>query len=236
MTTRACVARRAVVAVLLLAAGLSGARAASTAAGCRRQCSAGRRACLAVARHAGAGDCTGTAKACRRTAHARVRAARKSCAQLRRDCRACCKAGGSGPRCPVGKSVPFDPPPPQNLVELGVPRLADGTFFLIAVPDAQLAIDPTLRTPVTVLGDCTNWITTCVDQATRSLDDCARSAPPCGTDHPAGEPTCCPAACFEQYQTRRRSGDQPLAAFGAVYFDDASCFPGVRALLDGGAP
>jgi hypothetical protein len=114
-----------------------------------------------------------------------------------------------------------------------LPRLPDGQFLVLAVPGAQLTIDPTLRDPVTALGACTAWITACVDPS-RSLDDCARSAPPCATDRPWEEATaCCPAACFEGYQRARQGGTEPLAAYEQVYFKDASCFPGLRALLAG---
>jgi hypothetical protein len=90
---------------------------------------------------------------------------------------------------------------------------------------------------VTALGACTRWITLCVDPASRSLDDCARSAPACATDRPWEEAAaCCPAACFATYEAARLGGAEPLAAFSQVYFTDASCFPGVRALLDGAAP
>jgi hypothetical protein len=105
---------------------------------------------------------------------------------------------------------------------------------VLAVPNASLAIDPTLRTPATALGACTGWIAVCFDPTARSLDDCARSVPPCGTDRPWEEPACCPAACFDGYQAARRSGTDPIAAFSDVYFRDASCFPGLRPLLEGG--
>src|SRR5262249_17829160 len=129
--------------------------------------------------------------------------------------------------------VKFQPPPPQDLSALGLPELPDGSLFLIGVPNATLAVDPALRTPVTALGACTRWITNCFDPVFRSLDDCARSAPRCATDQPQDEPACCPGMCFEAYRAARRVGTEPLAAFSDVYFRDASCFPGVRELLEG---
>ena len=140
---------------------------------------------------------------------------------------------GSG----IGRQVTFAPPPVQDLAALGVPRLPDGRFFVFGAGDASLTVDPTLRNPVTALGACTRWITTCVDPTARSLDDCARSAPACTTDQPWEEDApCCPAACFAAYEAARLAGTAPLPAFSQVYFTDASCFPGVRALLDGTAP
>ena len=136
----------------------------------------------------------------------------------------------------IGRVVTFAPPPVQDLAALGAPQLPDGRFFVFGTPDASLTIDRTLSGPVTALGACTRWITTCVDPLSRSLDDCARSAPACTTDRPWEEPPCCPAACFAAYEAARLAGVAPLAAFSQVYFTDASCFPGVRALLDGTSP
>jgi hypothetical protein len=137
----------------------------------------------------------------------------------------------------VGRVVTFVPPPVQDLVALGAPQLPDGRFFIFGTPEASLTIDPTLKGPVTALGTCTRWITTCVDPASRSLDDCARSAPACATNRPWEEfAPCCPAACFAAYEVARLGGTAPLDAFRQVYFTDASCFPGVRALLDGAVP
>jgi hypothetical protein len=225
--------------VLLIACSASG-EAATSRRQCLRACPAEQRSCLDLARaRAGAlrAACTGdraARAACRRGAHATLRTAAAGCRRLRKDCRACCRAGGQGPVCPVGRPVAFEPPPPQDLNALGLPRQEDGHLFVLAIPNASLAIDPTLRTPVTALGACTGWITSCVAPAARSLDDCARSAPPCTTDRPWEESTCCPPACFDAYQTQRRAGAEPLAAFSTVYFRDASCFPGLRALLEGG--
>jgi hypothetical protein len=134
----------------------------------------------------------------------------------------------------IGQVVTFEPPPVQDLAAIGAPQLPDGRFFVFGTPDASLTIDATLAGPVTALGACTRWITACVDPASRSLDDCARSAPACATDRPWEEPACCPVACFAAYEAARLAGTAPLAAFSQVYFTDASCFPGVRALLDGG--
>lgn len=231
--------RTAFALLLLITATAMPAAAGPSRRQCLRTCKTEQRSCLGLAGsrvRALRATCTGARPAraaCRHQARGVLHTASAACRRLRKDCRACCRAGGQGPRCPVGRPVSFEPPPAQDLGALGVPRLPDGRFFVIAIPGASLAIDPTLRTPVTALGACTRWITACVDPAARSLDDCTRSAPPCATDRPWEEPACCPAACFDAYQAARRGGAEPLAAFSAVYFRDASCFPGVRALLDG---
>jgi len=234
MRSRARLARAVILLIAATAMPADGARRQ-----CLRTCPTELRSCMNLARartRTLRSACTGSRPAratCRRAARGALHGATAGCRQLRKDCRACCRAGGHGPRCPVGRPVAFEPPPAQDLGALGVPRLPDGRFFASAIPGASLAIDPTLRTPVTALGACTRWIAACVDPAARSLDDCARSAPPCATDRPWEEPACCPAACFDAYQAARRGGAEPLATFSSVYFRDASCFPGVRALLDG---
>ncbi len=224
--------------VVLVIASTAGAD--PTLRTCVRACKSEARSCLAVARgHAQTvrGTCTpADRRTCRRNAHRVLGAARKACTRLRSDCRACCRAGGSGPKCPVGTTLPFEPPPPQDPTTLDLPALPNGHLLVLAIPGAQLELDPTLRTPVTALGACTRWIASCVD-ATRRLDDCARSAPPCATDEPWNEATpCCPATCFDAYQTARRAGAEPIAAARQTYFADASCFPGVAAARGRGAP
>ena len=216
------------------------AAAAPSRRQCLRSCKSEQESCLDVERarvRPLQAACTGNRAArarCLRGPKAVRRIMGAACRQLRKDCRACCRAGGAGPACPVGRPVAFDAPAPQDLSALGLPRQEDGRLFVLAIPNASLAIDPTLRTPVTALGACADWVTGCVDPAARSLDDCARSATPCTTDRPWEEPACCPPACFDAYQARRRAGTEPLAAFSDVYFRDASCFPGLRALLEGG--
>ena len=221
---------------LLIACTVVSAAGDASRRPCLRACKVEQRSCLGVARTTSAAlraACTGagTARAgCLRGTRIARRTVRAGCARLRKDCRACCRAGGRGPTCPVGRAVPFDAPPEQNVTAIGLPKLPGGHFLAIAIPGAQLEIDPTLRTPVTALGRCTRWIAACVDGATRTLDDCARSVPPCATERPWEEVSaCCPAACFAAYQAARRAGAEPLAAARATYFADASCFPGVAA-------
>ena len=232
---------RPVLWMMVLVACTAGAvAAAGSRRPCLRSCGSEQRACRGLARtHAGAlrAACTGAGgsrASCRRAARTIVRRATTGCRRLRKDCRACCRAGGAGPVCPIGHPVAFDPPPPPDLAAARLPRLPDGQFVVLVIPGAQLLLDPTRRDPVTALGACTGWITSCVEPAGRSLDDCARSAPPCATDRPWEEAVaCCPAACFEAYQQGRRAGTDALAAFAQVYFQEARCFPGVQALLAG---
>ena len=237
-----CLAVSLEIVVLVLAWAIAAPERAWSAPACTRACRTEQRACVKLARtnaHRFRDACldgSSARRTCRRGGSAVQRAALVACRRLRKDCRACCKAGGNGPTCPVGQPTSFDPPPPLDLATSGVPQLPDGNFFVLAIPDAQLEIDPRRRDPVTAAGVCARWITTCVDAGHR-LDDCTRSAPPCATDRPWEEPTaCCPAKCFERYQDARRAGADPLAAFDPVYFGTDTCFPGVATLLSGGNP
>lgn len=93
----------------------------------------------------------------------------------------------------------------------------------------QLRIQHDLRDPVTALGECSDWVTSCLKPGERSLDDCFFSAPPCTTKEPWNEPAaCCPAECYAQYAQKRRAGAPDEKAFDEVLFEDGSCVPGLR--------
>lgn len=125
----------------------------------------------------------------------------------------------------------------MDLSAVGLPAAADGHPLLLAIPGARLEVDPSKRDPIVAAGACARWITSCVVDGGHTLDDCTRSAPPCGTDRPWEEPAvCCPVSCFEGYQTARRGGADPLSALRTVYFSKDPCFPGVAAMLSGRAP
>jgi hypothetical protein len=132
----------------------------------------------------------------------------------------------------IGQLVAFDPGPLPDFTALGLPPRGDGTYSFMGVPNADFAIDPNLKDPITALGRCTSWIVACLSPSTRLLDDCARSAPACATDQPWLEAQrCCPSACFTAFESLRRQGASAGLALRTVYFKDASCFPGVRAML-----
>jgi len=236
--------RRVVLLWLVFVATLSGRAAWADAARkqCIKACKSDRTACLTLAggrKKALAAECTGTGatrKQCLGAAKHVFTVARKSCATLLGDCRACCKANGHGPTCPVGHPLAFDPPPSIDLTAQSLPTAASGRPLLLAVPGAQLEIDATKRDALTALGHCARWITACVVTA-HSLDDCARSAPLCASDRPWDErDECCAPSCFERFQEARRAGAAPLAAFQDVFYGTSSCMPGVQALLQAGRP
>ncbi len=230
-------------AAILVAVAGAGASAGVTAAAptaaraCIKACKSTRGTCLRIAKSRNAAvapACSGDRQA-HRTCVAGVRhafkSARTACRTLLADCRACCRAGGQGPRCPVGQPIDFTPPAPQDLTQLGLPTAASGRPIVIAIPGAQLEVDPARKDGLTGLGACAHWITECVAGG-HALDDCARSAPPCGTATPWEEPAaCCAPPCFARYQEMRRAGTEAVAAFDAVYFGTDSCMPGVTDLL-----
>jgi hypothetical protein len=132
----------------------------------------------------------------------------------------------------IGSQVSFTPPPPPDLVALGVPAYDLRSYHLSANADGDLLLDAEVKDPLTALGRCTGWISACVAPPERTLDDCARSAPACTTAEPWLETNaCCPSACFTAYETQRRGGSAPLRALRAVYFEDGSCIPGLTELL-----
>jgi hypothetical protein len=213
------------------------AAAPAAARACIKTCKSTRGTCLRIAtsRKAAAIDtCTGDRqahRACVKGVRRTFKSARAACRTLLGDCRACCRGRGQGPRCPVGQPIDFTPPPAPDLSQVGLPTAPSGRPIFLAVPGARLEIDATRKDALTALGACARWISTCVVGA-QALDDCARSAPPCGTQTPWQEPTaCCAPSCFERYQEARRSGAVPIAAFDAVYYGADPCMPGVADLL-----
>lgn len=225
--------------------GLTGsapALAASARKTCIKACKADRAPCLGLAsarKAALAGECAGTGaarRACLGAAKRVFKVGRQACGKLLGDCRACCKAGGQGPTCPVGHPVSYTAPPPLDLTTLGLPTAKSGRPLVLAVPGAQLEIDATRKDALTALGHCARWITACV-VSQHPLDDCARSVPLCATDRPWEEQDeCCAASCFERYQQARQAGTEAVEAFGQVFYGTSSCMPGVQDLLKAGRP
>lgn len=234
----------AVVFWVILFGGVSGHAAWADAARkqCVKACKTDRVACLTLAggrKKALAGECTGagkTRKQCLGAATRVFKVARKSCATLLADCRACCKAGGQGPTCPVGHPFSFTPPPPLDPAVLGLPVAKSGRPLVLAVPGAQLELDTARRDAFTALGHCTRWITACA-VSQHPLDDCARSVPLCATARPWEEQDeCCAPSCFERYQQARRAGMEAVEAFRQTYYGPDSCMPGVADVLRAGRP
>jgi len=231
---------------VVLAASAAPASAAGSRS-CAKSCKAPVAACARCVRtelRSTRAACTGSRtvrRACRRVATADAKALKARCRALARSCAACCRGGGAScattgaPACPVGRVVAFTPPPRRDPATLPLPAAGNGNLLVLEVPGGRLELDPARRGPLTVLGRCTSWVAACVAPPGRTLDDCARSAPACAGATPWEEAaTCCPPACFAAYRRARIAApadEAPLDTFARVYFDDAACFPGVRAAV-----
>ena len=236
---------------LMVPVVLAATASPSPAAGsrtCNKGCKAPAVACARCVKaevrtaRAACGGSRADRRRCRSAAAADGKGLMARCRIQAAPCLACCRAGGSAcamttytPICPLGRVVPFTPPPRRDLATLPLPSAENGNLLVLEVPGGRLELDPTRRGPLTALGRCTDWIAACVAPPDRTLDDCARSAPACSSATPWDEPTaCCPPACFAAYRRARLDappGEPALDAFTRVYFDDAGCFPGVRAAV-----
>lgn len=124
--------------------------------------------------------------------------------------------------------------PQVDLVTLPLPKTPDGKYLLMQLSQAHLEIDPTVRDPLTAVGDCVDQITYCYEPKSRSLDECVRSVRTCSTSTPWTEPLgCCPKACQDGYQKAVDDGLEGKAAFDKVFFEQHDCFPGVADALEG---
>ena len=146
---------------------------------------------------------------------------------------ACGKSSGSADD-QIGHVVAYTPPADVDPASV-LPMPADGgPIVLSGTPSLQLAWSPPKAGPMTATAACTRWVTGCLS-ATRSLDDCARSAPACKTTQPWNEAACCPVECFQRYADARRQGTAAKDAFRSVYLDStSSCMPGLAAAIRGG--
>ena len=126
------------------------------------------------------------------------------------------------------------PPIPLIDTALALPKTLDGKYLLMQLADARLELDPTLRDPLTALGDCADQVTYCFEPGVRELDACMRGVRTCTTSQPWLEPVaCCPQKCQTDYTALRATGVDPAGALDKVFFVDHDCFPGVTATLEG---
>lgn len=130
--------------------------------------------------------------------------------------------------------IEVPPIPVLDAVKLPLPKTADGKYLLMQLSQAQLELDPTVRDPITAVGECADQVTYCYAPGTRSLDDCVRSVRTCATESPWGEALgCCPKACQDDYAAERTKGTGAAAALDVVLFERHTCFPGLAAALEG---
>ncbi|MBS1149762.1 MAG: hypothetical protein H6Q89_1460 [Myxococcaceae bacterium] len=119
-------------------------------------------------------------------------------------------------------------------LKLPLPKTVDGKYLLMELSQARLEVDPTVRDPLTAVGECVDQVTYCYTPNVRSLDECVRSVRTCATQAPWAEPLgCCPKACQDGYAALRAAGTEPDLAVSTAFFGKPYCFPGVAAALEG---
>lgn len=124
--------------------------------------------------------------------------------------------------------------PTLPAIDIKLPKSADGKYLLLELSSAQLELDPTIRDPLTALGECSDQVTYCFAPSVRSLDDCMHSVRTCNSDKPWLEPTpCCAKKCQDDYATARDAGLDPTTALDQVLYGGTSCSPGVAGALAG---
>jgi hypothetical protein len=124
--------------------------------------------------------------------------------------------------------------PVIDVLKLPLPKAADGNYLLMQLSQAQLELDPTLRDPLTAVGECVDQVTYCYAPNIRSLDECVRSVRTCASPTPWSEPLgCCPQACQDAYAAHRKDGVEPAEALDKAFFEKPDCFPGVTKALEG---
>lgn len=132
------------------------------------------------------------------------------------------------------KKITIPPIPVIDGVKLPLPKTADGKYLATQGPDAQLEIDPTVRDPLTAVGECVDQVTYCYAPGTRSLEDCVRSVKTCTSPEPwTNELGCCPKACQDDFAAEVKTGTAPAAALDKVFFEKHDCWPGLAATLEG---
>ncbi len=124
--------------------------------------------------------------------------------------------------------------PPLPKVDLsGLPRDAQGRPILSQSGSAAIVLDQRDKLgPTNVLAACSALVTHCYRPGQRELDDCFLSAPRCASARPWEDPAyrpCCPEACWQHYQARRKAGDAPMRALDQALFGggspERSCLP-----------
>jgi hypothetical protein len=128
---------------------------------------------------------------------------------------------------PYVRPAPLDwkpaPLPDISLQTSALPKDAQGRPML----GNGLSLDTKApRGPTQVLAGCSGWISGCYQPGERSLDQCWVSVPACKTaDGLEDTGRCCPTACVELYEARRKSGDSPSDSSQGALFHKPSCFP-----------
>jgi hypothetical protein len=130
--------------------------------------------------------------------------------------------------------ITVPPLPVIDVLKIPLPKTTDGKYLLMELAQARLEIDPTVRDPITSVGECVDQVTYCYSPGTRSLAECVRSVRTCSTETPWTEPLgCCPKKCQDGFAAELADGVAPATALDKVFFEKPDCFPGVANALEG---
>jgi hypothetical protein len=159
--------------------------------------------------------------------------AKRVCRAFKKSCIDCCKRGGTDcaePPEPLLASGSFDVPPRLRAESILLPPAPSGRgFLLLRLPDGEIVVDPSKRTPVSAAAECATAVLSCYAEGQRNFPGCLAAVPPCTSKTPwrSDKPVCCPKACVERYQELRRAGRGEAAAFAAAIWEAPSCMPGL---------
>lgn len=141
-----------------------------------------------------------------------------------------------GVACAADPKVTVRDAAPPDVRSLGLPRNDAGALVLVASPQVELVVDPTMKTPAQTMRGCRFWLTACTTQNDNRLDACMEQSPPCRSQRPwEVDEQCCPAPCVDRYREHRGAGKQPSDALLAT-FSELECFPRLAAYRRGEAP
>ena len=131
--------------------------------------------------------------------------------------------------------IEIPPIPLLDTLKLPLPKTPDGKYLLMELGQAHLEVDPTVRDPITAVGECVDQVTYCYQPGTeRSLDACVASVKTCTNETPWVDPFgCCPKKCQDDYAAERAKGTLPADALDRVFFERHDCWPGLANALEG---
>lgn len=130
----------------------------------------------------------------------------------------------------AGFKLPMTPPP----IDLSLFTAAgSGADRLLAdTANTRLELDPTIKDPLTALGECADLISYCYAPPTFDLSACFTQARTCATQQPWNEKPCCPQSCKDAFTGELAKGTAHKDALEKVLFRQPDCFPGVAAFLE----
>jgi len=145
-------------------------------------------------------------------------------------------SSGARVEAPYVRPTPVEVPPLPKSDASGAQKDAQGRPIVGADHGgATITLEKAKPGPLQVLAACSALVTRCVNPPARSLDACFMSAPRCTSPKPwleaDGNTTCCPQACWERFESLRKSGKTPIVALDNALYgggdSSKSCLPPV---------